>query len=410
MDDLAPPFKIEDDLFQFETEHLALRGNEDYCNVLKTLVILDAQREQALLDFKTVSELRVEALRNPFETLEKIKSGEDLGVPPLFELPKLPKIDFSKFKVPVDQSDLDEIYSDGPPAPSNANPEFKNPNNGNNNRAWTPEEQKRLEELLQIYPPEPVEARRFHKIAQALGNRTVQQVASRIQKYFVKLYKAGLPIPGRIPKSAEKHRKSSLHKHQRHNHYLFKPTTFFPELSVPVQMDTLDDIPGPFEGPSTSAAPTEANYLMKNDYHQDQPPLAQETGEISPESQLKLLKRLKDVKVQECSEGYIPFSHEDFRCDYCDESPILGARWHCTVCAESVDFCTDCVVSQMYSEAPHPFHHWLSVYMDGSEKSDYLLRGFAEPSRPFEKQIEQELKSKEFGVDGFESGEDTDSE
>jgi hypothetical protein len=34
---------------------------------------------------------------------------------------------------------------------------------------WTTEEQKRLEELLQIYPPEPVEMRRFKKIADALG-------------------------------------------------------------------------------------------------------------------------------------------------------------------------------------------------------------------------------------------------
>lgn len=73
-------------------------------------------------------------------------------------------------------------------------------------RAWTPEEQRRLEELLKFYPPEPVEMRRFHKIAKALGNRTVQQVSSRVQKYFLKLYKAGLPIPGRIPKSAEKYK------------------------------------------------------------------------------------------------------------------------------------------------------------------------------------------------------------
>lgn len=48
--------------------------------------------------------------------------------------------------------------------------------------------------------------KRFKKIADALGNRTLQQVTSRVQKYFVKLYKAGLPIPGRIPKSAEKHK------------------------------------------------------------------------------------------------------------------------------------------------------------------------------------------------------------
>lgn len=71
-------------------------------------------------------------------------------------------------------------------------------------KPWSTEEQKRLEELLLIYPPEPIELRRFKKIAAALGNRTAKQVSSRVQKYFLKLYKAGLPIPGRIPKCVAK--------------------------------------------------------------------------------------------------------------------------------------------------------------------------------------------------------------
>lgn len=65
------------------------------------------------------------------------------------------------------------------------------------NQLWTPEEQKRLEELLVIYPPEHIEMERFRKIAKALGNRTPLQVQSRVQKYFIKLQKAGLPVPGR---------------------------------------------------------------------------------------------------------------------------------------------------------------------------------------------------------------------
>lgn len=45
----------EDDLFYFETDHLALKGNKDYCEVLKTIVILTAQREKALIVyFKTM--------------------------------------------------------------------------------------------------------------------------------------------------------------------------------------------------------------------------------------------------------------------------------------------------------------------------------------------------------------------
>lgn len=38
----------ENDLFYFESDHLALKGNKDYCEVLKTIVILSAIREKAL--------------------------------------------------------------------------------------------------------------------------------------------------------------------------------------------------------------------------------------------------------------------------------------------------------------------------------------------------------------------------
>jgi uncharacterized protein YacL (UPF0231 family) len=38
----------EEDLYYFETDHLALRGNKDYSEVLKNLLILCAQREQAI--------------------------------------------------------------------------------------------------------------------------------------------------------------------------------------------------------------------------------------------------------------------------------------------------------------------------------------------------------------------------
>ncbi|PWA00914.1 hypothetical protein BB558_003018 [Smittium angustum] len=67
------------------------------------------------------------------------------------------------------------------------------------NKPWDDEEQARLQELLEIYPDEPISNNRWRKISEALGTRTMRQVASRVQKYFIKLNKAGLPIPGRLP-------------------------------------------------------------------------------------------------------------------------------------------------------------------------------------------------------------------
>ena len=77
------------------------------------------------------------------------------------------------------------------------------------NQPWTNDEQKRLEELLHEYPSEDVEMERWKKIATSLGNRTAIQVQSRVQKYFLKLHKAGLPIPGKLGNKAKAKCKTS---------------------------------------------------------------------------------------------------------------------------------------------------------------------------------------------------------
>lgn len=64
---------------------------------------------------------------------------------------------------------------------------------------YTVQKQARLVELLDVYPDEEVAAQRWEKISKALGTRTPKQVASRVQKYFIKLAKANLPVPGRMP-------------------------------------------------------------------------------------------------------------------------------------------------------------------------------------------------------------------
>ena len=62
------------------------------------------------------------------------------------------------------------------------------------------------EELLDLHPSEEIEMERWKKIAAELGNRTPVQVQSRVQKYFLKLQRAGLPIPGRAPPARSKNR------------------------------------------------------------------------------------------------------------------------------------------------------------------------------------------------------------
>lgn len=57
-----------------------------------------------------------------------------------------------------------------------------------------------------------------------------------------------------------------------------------------------------------------------------------------------------------------------FQCDYCNVEPIVGTRWHCITCNDdSIDFCTDCVLAQMYSNNSHPFDHTLGLFSNESE-------------------------------------------
>ncbi|KZT43414.1 hypothetical protein SISSUDRAFT_978555 [Sistotremastrum suecicum HHB10207 ss-3] len=62
-------------------------------------------------------------------------------------------------------------------------------------QAWTHEEQHILERLLAEIPEGA--KNRWAKISQGMmGRRTPRQVASRVQKYFAKLKKFGVPDPG----------------------------------------------------------------------------------------------------------------------------------------------------------------------------------------------------------------------
>lgn len=246
--------------FFFESDHLALRGNADYTSVLRTIAILQTQRIQVTRDIDRLATAEKEALDDPEEFVKQLVAGK-LNMPGavtaaevssvyfgsfnvLLELNRmfffqLPKINFEKYGVAIP-----EFVEDEPKAAEAADMTvrgrlFDQTKPETFNQLWTCDEQKRLEELLIEYPPEPVEMRRFAKIARALGNRTKRQVASRLQKYFKKLHSAGMPVPGRIPKS---HRVNTA-RLARINKQALRPTTFFPANHVPFAI-TEDDYGG----------------------------------------------------------------------------------------------------------------------------------------------------------------------
>ena len=79
---------------------------------------------------------------------------------------------------------------------------------------------------------------RWKKIAAELGNRTPVQVQSRVQKYFLKLHRAGLPIPGRLPPQRNKNRFFKTGgKKSRPNLFTSKKSTFLTSIIPEVKME-----------------------------------------------------------------------------------------------------------------------------------------------------------------------------
>lgn len=99
-----------------------------------------------------------------------------------------------------------------------------------------------------------------------------------------------------------------MHKHQRHNHYLWKPTTFFPEFNTPVTMsDLVGNSPGPSVNQQFSSNP--GNYLIESSYQQ----AVEMTGKSNNEIQLEILKRVREEKLRTQRNASADFQHIGYK-------------------------------------------------------------------------------------------------
>ncbi|XP_044527800.1 ZZ-type zinc finger-containing protein 3 isoform X2 [Gracilinanus agilis] len=361
----------EPDVYYFESDHVALKHNKDYQRLLQTIAVLEAQRTQAVQDLESLGRHQREALKNPIGFVEKLQKKRVVQLPEIawdqytnslgnFEREfknrkrntRRVKLVFDKVglparpKSPLDPKKDGETFSysvlplsDGPEG-SNSRPQMirgrlcDETKPETFNQLWTVEEQKKLEQLLLKYPPEEVESRRWQKIADELGNRTAKQVASRVQKYFIKLTKAGIPVPGRTPNLYMYSKKSSTSRRQHPlNKHLFKPSTFMTSHEPPVYMD---------EGDDGASFHSHADPAAEEASDEESIPVAHR--EFPEYKELLELKKLKKQKLQQmqAESGFV--QHAGFKCDNCGMEPIQGIRWHCQDCPQevSLDFCDSC--------------------------------------------------------------------
>lgn len=74
-------YNSNDEEFYFESDHLALRGNSDYRLLLRTIVILEAQKIEAAKHIDQICEAHRIATSDPETFVTRLASGEKLNVP-----------------------------------------------------------------------------------------------------------------------------------------------------------------------------------------------------------------------------------------------------------------------------------------------------------------------------------------
>ncbi|XP_061653171.1 ZZ-type zinc finger-containing protein 3 isoform X1 [Phyllopteryx taeniolatus] len=389
----------EPDVYYFESDHLALKHNKDYQRLLQTIGVLEAQRAQAILDLETLARHQREALADPISFVEQLQKRVNLGLPCPQRVVQLPDLAWEQYtsglgnfqrefcdkkrktrrlrlifdkglpdrpKSPVEPKkgcETGTFYSSLPTSDALENGRQTQMIRGRLcqsskphtfNQLWTAEEQKKLEQLLLKFPPEEVESKRWQKIADELGNRTAKQVASRVQKYFIKLTKAGIPVPGRTPNLYMYTKKASSKRQHHLNKHLFRPSTFLTSYEPPVFMDDDDEERAVFY--SAMHDPT------ADDSDEDGVPA--ELRNLPEYKELVELKRLKKQKIQEIREDKGGVQHLGYKCDVCGMDPIQGVRWHCQDCPQdnAVDFCANCSDCLFKTETHKPNHHLDPVY------------------------------------------------
>lgn len=91
----------EEGEFYFESDHVALKGNKDYCAFLKTIVILEAQRTQAIQDLDELMSTRSKAIKDPISFVAQLQTGDFPELPGPQKIAEIPYIDWLQYNIAV---------------------------------------------------------------------------------------------------------------------------------------------------------------------------------------------------------------------------------------------------------------------------------------------------------------------
>ncbi|KAI8647862.1 hypothetical protein BD408DRAFT_407915 [Parasitella parasitica] len=249
---------------------------------------------------------------------------------------------------------VSRLQSMEPPAPDEYTPTPETNSDDSSrvltfNQPWSDQEQQRLQELLITFPDEPVQAQRFNKISKALGTRTPRQVASRVQKYFIKLAKMGLPVPGRIT----------------------IPPSCMPKTDITVKKpkakskakNTQGRISKPSAPPVLRTSGIGYNSIMSGGFTKQRISGGHYANTSGPPA-VYMSDDEEDTSVKEmmrnaAANGATEVVHEGYACDSCGAEPIVGVLYKCVVCdvSEEVDLCGSCMEKGTFTNDHHTLDH-----------------------------------------------------
>ncbi|KAJ1723320.1 hypothetical protein LPJ53_002319 [Coemansia erecta] len=291
------------------------------------------------------------------------------------------------------------------------------------NVPWSDEEQERLEQLLIEFPEEEVANSRWRKISEALGTRSMRQVASRVQKYFIKLAKAGLPVPGRVPNaenwsaysngrsttpsgfsgkktgaaygSGSTSRPGGSRSNAKRKYVDFTSSGEDSEEDGDIDID-LDDDNDDDEGSGSQAIGMAVPYDRKgkqvdrsgnggnNDddnngdgfgfYGTSGFHLEAGSSSFDNHASLDPSEMSQGVQFHQTSALRSAKSvHLGYRCDSCLAEPIVGIRWHCLECrgAHTVDLCDECREEASFETTWHSLSHNFHAVRDAEMEPYY---------------------------------------
>ena len=89
-------------IYSFESDSLAFRGNKDYQRLLGTIVTLESQRVQALRDIETLLTCQQTALADPIQFVHRLQQDGDLGFPARQKVAELPTIVWQNYASNLD--------------------------------------------------------------------------------------------------------------------------------------------------------------------------------------------------------------------------------------------------------------------------------------------------------------------